>query len=333
VRPASTRPPSTPNARQGGRAAGTGPAGAAAARPGRRAGSSGWEDFTEQLSRQGVLLRPRMSEKTPGQITGYAVALPGRSDSGQAIWFGGGKLAPDLTLPQLQRRWAATNTRSPGRGWDASARRPARAHGRRGRAAAGDGPVRADTAGAATAVAGGAGRRDPGGGADQRHGGAAPTRGWRGTRRGRRRTCSPSSRSSPNDGPAARTPTPPARSSTPGRSQHHTRPCDAERTAAAHRHHRPVRGPRRAAVGDTAAAAAHAAAQQTRRRGRRPGPPRVNGATDRGPRWWPAKVSHLARVVSGSWGGLLTGRGPRACGSSRRRWRRCCCGAGAGRAG
>ena len=67
--------------------------------------SSGWEDFTEQLARQGVLLRPRMSEKILGQITGYAVALPGRSDSGPAIWFGGGKLAPDLTLPQLQRRW------------------------------------------------------------------------------------------------------------------------------------------------------------------------------------------------------------------------------------
>ena len=73
------------------------------------AGSTGWRtsDFTEQVSRQGVLLRPRMSEHTHGQITGYAVALPGRSDSGQKIWFGGGKLAPDLTLPQLQRRWSS----------------------------------------------------------------------------------------------------------------------------------------------------------------------------------------------------------------------------------
>ena len=69
------------------------------------AGSSGWEDFTERLRQSGVQLRPRMSEKTPGQITGYAVALPGGSDSGQNIWFGGGKLAPDLTLPQLQLRW------------------------------------------------------------------------------------------------------------------------------------------------------------------------------------------------------------------------------------
>jgi len=41
---------------------------------------------------------------------------------------------------------------------------------------------------------------------------------------------------------------------------------------------------------------------------------------------------HHARF-SDSWGGLLTGCGPLACGSSRRRWRRCCCVAGAGRAG
>jgi hypothetical protein len=43
----------------------------------------------------------------PGQITGYAVALPGRSDAVPAIWFGGGKLAAALTLPQLHRRWSS----------------------------------------------------------------------------------------------------------------------------------------------------------------------------------------------------------------------------------
>ena len=69
------------------------------------AGSRSWEDFTERLRVQGVMLRPRMSERDPEQMTGYAVAVPGQSDQGQTIWFGGGKLAPDLTLPQLQRRW------------------------------------------------------------------------------------------------------------------------------------------------------------------------------------------------------------------------------------
>jgi hypothetical protein len=71
------------------------------------AGSHSWEEFQDQLDQQGLLVRLRMSERTPGQITGYAVALPDRYDTGQTIWFGGGKLAPDLTLPQLQRRWAS----------------------------------------------------------------------------------------------------------------------------------------------------------------------------------------------------------------------------------
>ncbi len=47
-----------------------------------------------------------MSERNVGEITGYAVALPDRYDTGgKPIYFGGGKLAPDLTLPKLQRRW------------------------------------------------------------------------------------------------------------------------------------------------------------------------------------------------------------------------------------
>lgn len=71
------------------------------------AGSQSWEQFRVRLDQQGLLVRLRMSERTPGQVTGYAVALPDRYDTGQTIWFGGGKLAPDLTLPQLQRRWAS----------------------------------------------------------------------------------------------------------------------------------------------------------------------------------------------------------------------------------
>jgi hypothetical protein len=46
-----------------------------------------------------------MSTLHPGEVTGYAVALPDRYDTaGQPVFFGGGKLAPDLTLPRLQRR-------------------------------------------------------------------------------------------------------------------------------------------------------------------------------------------------------------------------------------
>jgi hypothetical protein len=55
-----------------------------------------------------VLTRPRFSTKNPGQVTGYAVALPGDTgNDGGPVWYGGGKLAPDLTWPKLRQRWAA----------------------------------------------------------------------------------------------------------------------------------------------------------------------------------------------------------------------------------
>ncbi|WP_239309685.1 hypothetical protein [Frankia sp. Cj3] len=42
----------------------------------------------------------------PDEITGYAVALPGDRDrQGVSVWYSGGRLAADLSLPQLRRRW------------------------------------------------------------------------------------------------------------------------------------------------------------------------------------------------------------------------------------
>jgi hypothetical protein len=71
------------------------------------------------LARQnGLLIRPRYATdgQTP-QVTGYAVA---DRDARQAyskltkitgpIWFGGGKLATDLSLPNLRQRWEHRST-------------------------------------------------------------------------------------------------------------------------------------------------------------------------------------------------------------------------------
>lgn len=59
----------------------------------------------------------RHSSQRPHEVTGYAVALPGdRTAAGNEIWYVGGRLAPDLTLPQLRARWsgdAVTSTRGP----------------------------------------------------------------------------------------------------------------------------------------------------------------------------------------------------------------------------
>jgi hypothetical protein len=64
------------------------------------------DEFLSGLERAGLLVRTRQNELVPGQVTGYAVALPGdRGRDGRPVWFGGGKLASDLTWPKLWRRW------------------------------------------------------------------------------------------------------------------------------------------------------------------------------------------------------------------------------------
>jgi hypothetical protein len=52
-------------------------------------------------------VRERASEVNPGEVTGYAVSLPGCTGAdGSVRWYGGGQLHESLTLPQLQAAWA-----------------------------------------------------------------------------------------------------------------------------------------------------------------------------------------------------------------------------------
>jgi len=75
------------------------------------AGASGQKEFLSGLASAGLLVRPRFSQRDPEQITGYSVAVPGdRAANGQPIWFGGGKLATDLSWTKLARRWADSPT-------------------------------------------------------------------------------------------------------------------------------------------------------------------------------------------------------------------------------
>ena len=71
------------------------------------AGASSDTGFFARLEAGGVLVRQRLSARNPGQVTGYAVALPGDTGrDGGPVWFGGGKLAADLSWPKLRCRWA-----------------------------------------------------------------------------------------------------------------------------------------------------------------------------------------------------------------------------------
>jgi hypothetical protein len=70
------------------------------------ASASSTEEFFAGLDQAGVLVRLRYSTRNPGQVTGYAVAMPGDTTrNGNPVWYGGGKLAPDLSWPKLQQRW------------------------------------------------------------------------------------------------------------------------------------------------------------------------------------------------------------------------------------
>jgi hypothetical protein len=64
------------------------------------------EEFFVRLDQAGVLVRLRYSTRNPGQVTGYAVALPGDTTrDGDPVWYGGGKLAADFSWPRLCQRW------------------------------------------------------------------------------------------------------------------------------------------------------------------------------------------------------------------------------------
>jgi hypothetical protein len=78
------------------------------------AAASSEQEFFARLDAAGICVRKRFSTRNPGEVTGYAVALAGdTARAGGPVWFGGGRLAPDLTLPKLRCRW---NVSAPGSG-------------------------------------------------------------------------------------------------------------------------------------------------------------------------------------------------------------------------
>jgi len=75
------------------------------------AAAGGEDEFFALLEQAGVLVRLRHSTQNPGEVTGYAIALPGDTGrDGKPVWYGGGKLAADLTLPKLRARWDPART-------------------------------------------------------------------------------------------------------------------------------------------------------------------------------------------------------------------------------
>ena len=79
------------------------------------------KSFVAAVRRNGVLIRPRYAKGGRDQVIGYSVALrPGsvdenitgktttRDGKSAPIWYGGSKLAKDLSLVQLRNAWSST---------------------------------------------------------------------------------------------------------------------------------------------------------------------------------------------------------------------------------
>lgn len=66
-------------------------------------------DFVRRARRLGVRLHPRFARGRTDVVVGYSAAL--RTERGQQTrWWGGGRIARDLTLTQLRTRWEDTPT-------------------------------------------------------------------------------------------------------------------------------------------------------------------------------------------------------------------------------
>jgi hypothetical protein len=64
----------------------------------------------------GLLVRHRLRGDGSGRVEGYAVALPGHTDAaGEVVWYGGCRLAADLSLLKLRTRWAGADQGAAGR--------------------------------------------------------------------------------------------------------------------------------------------------------------------------------------------------------------------------
>ncbi len=64
-------------------------------------------EFVRRVRRAGVRIRPRYAAGKANVVSGYSVALR-PTDGSAPLWYGGGRLARDLTLPRLRADWPAT---------------------------------------------------------------------------------------------------------------------------------------------------------------------------------------------------------------------------------
>ncbi|MDX3854208.1 relaxase/mobilization nuclease domain-containing protein [Streptomyces sp. AK02-01A] len=76
------------------------------------AGAVGEAEFFDRLTAEGVRIKMRVAPS--GDVLGYNVAIVGdRNKDREPIWYAGSTLAPDLSLPRIRKRFAASTETDP----------------------------------------------------------------------------------------------------------------------------------------------------------------------------------------------------------------------------
>jgi hypothetical protein len=85
-------------------------------------------EFVRRLHQSGVIVRPRFAADRGDVVAGYSVALRPVTATEQIVWYGGGRLARDLTLPRLRDGWPDTpeSAQAGVEEWKATSRNPLR---------------------------------------------------------------------------------------------------------------------------------------------------------------------------------------------------------------
>ncbi|WP_326613400.1 relaxase/mobilization nuclease domain-containing protein [Streptomyces scopuliridis] len=77
------------------------------------AGTVNETEFFDRLAAAGLLVHQRTAPS--GDLLGYKVALPDdRNHDGEPVFYAGSTLAPDLSLPEIRKRWTADDAEAPG---------------------------------------------------------------------------------------------------------------------------------------------------------------------------------------------------------------------------
>lgn len=85
------------------------------------AGSRSEAEYVRRLRGNSLLVRPYLAKGGTGKVAGYSVAL--RPTEGERpIWYGGGTLAKDLSLPALRAGWPANSAAEAMPEWSAASK-------------------------------------------------------------------------------------------------------------------------------------------------------------------------------------------------------------------